>query len=118
MSAGDRAVACPILIGYPLALDPVPPLAILVVVLALLGSFSLGLRLGRVLKHIVVVSVARSGMDADSQATVVGMERGPGGGSASAGSSTQLEIVTELRSSLPFPGKGGDGKMTVQYLDM
>ena len=50
----------------------------------------------------------------------VGSEWGPGGstvvGSTDAGPS-QLDIVMKSRSKLPFPGKGGDGKMMVQYLD-
>ena len=110
-------------ISLPRRLAP-PPLAIfVVVVLALVGSFFLGLRLGRTLSKLTVMILAATRMDAAESInhTIVGTEWGPGGstivGSADAGSS-QLEIVMKLRTELPFPGKGGDGKMVVQYLDL
>ena len=43
-----------------------------------------------------------------------GMQVEAQSGISGTGSATQL-VVKEL-SSLPFPGKGGDGKMMVQYL--
>jgi len=56
-----------------------------------------------------------------SHTLLVDTEWGPGGstivGSAGAGSS-QLEIVAKSRTELPFPGKGGDGKVTMQYLEL
>jgi len=108
------------LISSPPSLAP-PLFAIFVVVLALVGSFCLGLRLGRALSKLVVVVLVARRMDSTELTRAVGTEWGPGGstvvGSAGAGSS-QLEIATKSRSELPFPGKGGDGKMMAQYLDL
>ena len=114
---GDRTATRLIVIGRFLA--PLPLLAICVIVLALIGSFTVGLRLGKTLSNLVVIILLARRMDS-AELTRVDTEWGPGGstvvGSADAGSS-QLEIVTKSRSELPFPGKGGDGNMTVQYLD-
>jgi hypothetical protein len=103
-----------------LAILPLAICAIVcVVVLALIGSFIIGLRLGRTFSNLVVVVLLARRMDS-AELTRFDTEWGSGGstavGSADAGSS-QLEIVVKSRSELPFPGKGGDGNMTVQYLD-
>jgi hypothetical protein len=119
---GDRTATQLMVIGPPphrLAPPLPPPLAIfkfaVVVVLALFGTFTLSLRLGRTLSNRILMARRES-----ISHTMVGTEWGPGGstvvGSADAGC-TRLEIVTESRAELPFPGKGGDGKITVQYLD-
>ena len=84
-----------------------PPFCICVVVLALGASFLLGLRLGRAL---VVVFAKMDGLE------VLGMEWDAGGGMA-IGSSV-MQLVVKEPSGLPFPGKGGDGKTMVQYLNM
>jgi len=117
---GDRTASRLMLIGSSHALAA--PLVVCVVVLALFGSFTLGLKLGRTLSNLVViVSQARRMDSASAKLTRVGSEWGQGGstvvGGTDVGSSHQLEIVTKSRSELPFPGKGGDGKMMVQYLD-
>ncbi len=117
---GDRKASRLMLIGPSHALAAPPPLVVCVVVLALFGLFTLGLRLGRSLSNLVVVVLLLARRMDSAELTRVGTEWGPGGstvvGGADAGSS-QLEIVTKSRSELPFPGKGRDGKMTVQYLD-
>ena len=119
---GDRTATRLMLIGPSHRLAP-SPLLIFVVELAVMGSFFLGLRLGRTLSNIIdaVILAAMTMEAADStDLTRVGSEWGPGGstvvGSTDAGPS-QLDIVMKSRSELPFPGKGGDGKMMVQYLD-
>jgi len=80
-------------------------------VLALGTSFLLGLRLGRAL---LVVFTKMDGLSSVGQ-TAVGMGWDAGGGTV-IGSATQL--VVKEPSSLPFPGKGGDGKTMVQYLNV
>jgi len=100
---------------------PPPPLVVCTtLVLALFGSFSLGLTLGRTLSNLVTIVLALP-VARRMDPAEFGTGWGPGGstvvGSADAGSS-HLEIVTKSRSELPFPGKGGDGKVTVQYLDL
>jgi len=48
--------------------------------------------------------------------SVLGMEW-DAGGSMAIGSSA-MQLVVKEPSGLPFLGKGGDGKMMVQYLNM
>jgi hypothetical protein len=51
----------------------------------------------------------------------VDTEWGPGGSTVidvDAEFSWQLEFMMKSRSELLFPGKGRDGKMMVQYLDL
>jgi len=94
-----------------------PPFSICIIMLALGASFLLSLRLRRAL---LVIFVKMDGLLVSQ--TVVGMEWNAGG-STVIGSATQrddkqqLVIVREL-SGLPFPGKGGDGKMMVHYLNV
>ena len=91
-----------------------PPFSICVVVLALGASFLPSLRLGRAL---LVIFAKMDGLLVSQ--TMVGMEWDVGG-SMVIGSATQRDDDKQQQepSGLPFPGKGGDGKTMVQYLNV
>ena len=91
-----------------------PPFSICIIMLALGASFLLSLRLRRAL---LVIFVKMDGLLVSQ--TMVGMEWNAGG-STVIGSATQRDDDKQQQepSGLPFPGKGGDGKTMVQYLNV